>query len=165
MSTKNKLLAVLFLILFLIIIPLQFVSSALIYIARNTKIYLIFDYFENYHIVFVTVILLLILGFMVAKKAVGSYRSSISLLSLLIIAVASLYDNPLKFVEDEILLLALLFVIGGIFIFLAEGNRKKVPYVLTIVGAIIISFVVPIYTLVLFGFIVFIAASFHMAKN
>ena len=32
-------------------------------------------------------------------------------------------------------------------LFLAEGNRKKVPYVLTIVGAIIISFVVPIYTL------------------
>ena len=165
MSTKNKLLAVLFLILFLIIIPLQFVSSSLIYIARNTKIYLIFGYFENYHIVFVTFILLLILGFMVAKKTVGSYRSSISLLSLLIIAVASLYDNPLKFVEDEILLLALLFVIGGIFIFLAEGNRKKVPYVLTIVGAIIISFVVPIYTLVLFGFIVFIASSFLFSKT
>ncbi len=165
MSTKGKLLAVLFFILFLIILPLQFLSSALSYLGKNLRIYLVFGYFENYHIVFVGVILLLILGYMVARKTVGSHRASISLLSLLIIAVASLYDNPLKYIEDEILLLASLFVVGGILIFLTDGSRKKIPYLLTILGAVIISLLLPIYSLVIFGFVVFVASVFLFYKT
>ncbi len=160
MRYRNKLLAILFVILFIAAVPLQFLYASWHDFEKALDLTSIFGAYETYHIVVVAVILLTIFSVMRMKKLNTWETGSYSLLAVVILLTMSLLDNPLNFTDTIALLVAVLAISTVLFMYYFRKSHMRFLFPVAVAFSIIVAYLLPLYDVVFYAFFLFVAASF-----
>ncbi len=160
MKYINKVLALIFVILFLAVVPLQFIYSSWAYAENGLHLASIFIAYETYHIIVVAFILLVILAVVRSKRMINWESGSYSLLAIAILLTMSLLDNPLDFIDTIALLIAVLALSTGLFLFYFRSLPRRFLFLVPVLASLFIAYLLPIYDVVFFAFFLFVAATF-----
>jgi hypothetical protein len=160
MKYINKILTIIFVLLFLAVIPLQFLYSSWSFIEDSLHLASIFSYYETFHIIVVAAVLSVIFAGMMLKKLINWEAGSYSLLSIIILLTMSLLNNPLDFTETLVLLIAVLAISSAIFLYHFRSLRRRFLFVAPVTASLVIAYLFPLYDVVFYAFFLFVAAAF-----
>ena len=117
MKYINKILALLFVLLFLAVVPVQFLYRSWAYVEVSLHLASIFSAYETFHIIVVAALLFIIFAAMRLRRLIGWESGSYSLLAIVILLTMSLLQNPLSLVETLVLLVIVLAISSAIFLY------------------------------------------------
>ncbi len=165
MKLRFKLIAVIFFLLFLAVVPIQAITSAWNYLVNSLDLAAAYSSFESYHIYIVALLLLILLAYLRARKLIGSPRIGYPALSIVIMLTAALYQNPLNIYETVIVQVVALAVSIAIFVTTVRIAVHRALFSTLSAISIVLAVAIPIYYLVLFGFFIFVFAVMAYPKT
>ncbi len=159
MKYINKILALLFVLLFLAVVPVQFLYRSWAYVEVSLHLASIFSAYETFHIIVVAALLFIIFAAMRLRRLIGWESGSYSLLAIVILLTMSLLQNPLSLVETLVLLVIVLAISSAIFLYEFRSKRRRFLFLAPVLASLIIAYLLPLYDIVFYAFFLFVAAT------
>ncbi|MGC8514601.1 MAG: hypothetical protein ACP5OC_00510 [Thermoplasmata archaeon] len=163
MKYISKILTLLFVLLFIAVVPLQFLYSAWLYVEGSLHLASIFKAYETFHIIVVAVVLFIIFAAMRLRKLISWEPGSYSLLAIVILLTMSLLQNPLNFTETLVLLVIVLAISSAVFLYEFRSLSRRFLFLAPVLASLVIAYFLPLYDVVFYAFFLFVAATFARA--
>jgi Ca2+/Na+ antiporter len=160
MKYVNKILVLLFVLLFIAVVPIQFLYASWSYIEASLHLAFIFSSYENFHIIIVATILFVIFAAMRLKKLVSWEAGGYSILAIVILLTMSLLQKPLNFFQTLVILVIVLAISCAVYLYEFRSRRRRFIFLAPVAASLVIAYLLPLYVVVFYAFFLFVAVAF-----
>ncbi len=160
MKPAAKLLIPLFILLLIIIVPVQTLISVSLLLSGMLYLSAVYLLFEQYHIILVAAVLSGLLGYSLKKGYFGSHRVFYAFFGVVLLMLTFFLGYVHTALYDEILAIAVMASLEAVYFLMVGDQMARAWYLLLCAPALFVLFAFPLYYLSFPGYAVFLASFF-----
>ncbi len=158
MKPLYKLLIPLFIITFIVIVPVPVIASALLLVYNYLHLSVAFRTFEQYRIISVVVVFTALTVYTIVKGHLGSHRALYSLFGMVLILLTFIYHNPLSLLYSQLLVLLAVFSLDAGYLAIVRHRQARIAFLALNAPVIVVLLVFPFYYLAFPGYVIFVCS-------